>query len=70
MVTLNNVGKERDIDFLEIRRKNMTSNRIKEEVCVMAIIQEAFDISPDIMTKILTGEYKRIGGVVRLLLTA
>jgi len=64
-VTLNNVGEERDIDFLEIRRKNMTSNRIKEEVCVMAIIQEAFDISPDIMTKILTGEYKRIGGVVR-----
>ena len=31
----------------------------------MAIIQETFDISPDIMTKILTGEYRRIGGVVR-----
>jgi len=31
----------------------------------MAIIQEAFDISPDIMSKILTGEYKRIGGAVR-----
>lgn len=31
----------------------------------MAIVQEAFDISADIMTKILTGEYRRIGGVVR-----
>lgn len=31
----------------------------------MAIVQEAFDIPADIMTKILTGEYRRIGGVVR-----
>lgn len=31
----------------------------------MAIVQEAFDIPEDIMTKILTGEYRRIGGVVR-----
>lgn len=31
----------------------------------MAIVQEAFDIPPDIMTKILTGEYRRLGGVVR-----
>lgn len=31
----------------------------------MAIVQEAFNIPADIMTKILTGEYKRIGGVVR-----
>ncbi len=31
----------------------------------MAIVQEVFDIPEDIMTKILTGEYKRIGGVVR-----
>ena len=31
----------------------------------MAIIQEAFDIPADIMTKILTGEYRRIGGIVR-----
>jgi hypothetical protein len=31
----------------------------------MAIVQEAFDIPSDIMIKILTGEYKRIGGVVR-----
>lgn len=31
----------------------------------MAIVQEAFDISEDIMTKISTGEYRRIGGVVR-----
>lgn len=31
----------------------------------MAIIQEAFDIPDDIMTKLLTGEYRRIGGVVR-----
>lgn len=31
----------------------------------MAIIQEAFDIPTDIMTKLLTGEYRRIGGVVR-----
>ena len=31
----------------------------------MAIVQEAFDIPADIMTKILTGEYRRIGGIVR-----
>lgn len=31
----------------------------------MAIVQEAFDIPTDIMTKILTGEYRRLGGVVR-----
>jgi len=31
----------------------------------MPIVQEAFDIPADIMTKILTGEYRRIGGVVR-----
>ena len=31
----------------------------------MATVQEAFDIPEDIMTKILTGEYRRIGGIVR-----
>lgn len=31
----------------------------------MAVVQEAFDIPTDIMTKLLTGEYRRIGGVVR-----
>ena len=31
----------------------------------MAIVQEAYDIPTDIWTKILTGEYRRIGGVVR-----
>lgn len=31
----------------------------------MAVVQEVFDIPADIMTKILTGEYRRIGGVVR-----
>ena len=31
----------------------------------MAIVQEAFDIPADIMIKILTGEFRRIGGVVR-----
>lgn len=31
----------------------------------MAVVQEAFDIPSDIMTKLLTGEYRRIGGVVR-----
>lgn len=31
----------------------------------MAIIQEAFDIPDDIMMKILSGELRRIGGVVR-----
>ncbi|MFW7368767.1 hypothetical protein [Vagococcus fluvialis] len=31
----------------------------------MAIVQEAFDIPTDIGTKLLTGEYKRVGGVVR-----
>lgn len=31
----------------------------------MAIVQEAFDIPSSIMTKILTGEYVRMGGIVR-----
>ena len=31
----------------------------------MAVVQEAFDIPADIMTKLLIGEYRRIGGVVR-----
>ena len=31
----------------------------------MPIIQEAFDIPNDIMTKLLPGEYRRIGGVIR-----
>lgn len=31
----------------------------------MAVVQEVFDIPDDIMTKLLTGEYRRIGGVVR-----
>lgn len=31
----------------------------------MAIVQEAFDIPADIMAKIITGEYRRIGGIVR-----
>ena len=31
----------------------------------MPIIQEAFDIPNDIMTKLLTGEYRRIGGIIR-----
>ena len=31
----------------------------------MAVVQEAFDIPDNIMTGLLTGEYRRIGGVVR-----
>lgn len=31
----------------------------------MAVVQEAFDIPADIMTKLLTGEYRRYGGVIR-----
>lgn len=31
----------------------------------MPIIQKAFDIPNDIMTKLLTGEYRRIGGIIR-----
>ena len=31
----------------------------------MAIVQEAYDITDDILTKILTGEYRRIGSVIR-----
>ena len=31
----------------------------------MPIIQEAFDIPNDIMTKLLTGEYRRICGIIR-----
>ena len=32
----------------------------------MAVVAEAFDIPMDIMTKLATGEYRRIGGVVRV----
>jgi len=31
----------------------------------MAVVQDAYDIPLDIMTKMLTGEYRRIGSVVR-----
>lgn len=31
----------------------------------MAVVQEAFDIPADIMTGLLTGDYRRMGGVVR-----
>ena len=31
----------------------------------MAVVQEAYDITDDILTKILTGEYRRIGSVIR-----
>ena len=32
----------------------------------MAVVTEAFDIPMDIMTKLATGEYSRLGGVVRV----
>ena len=32
----------------------------------MAVVTESFDIPMDIMTKLSTGEYRRIGGVVRV----
>ena len=32
----------------------------------MAVVTEAFDIPRDIMTKLATGEYRRLGGVVRV----
>lgn len=32
----------------------------------MAVVTESFDIPMDIMTKLATGEYRRIGGVVRI----
>lgn len=31
----------------------------------MAIVQDCYDLTDDILTKILTGEYRRIGSVVR-----
>jgi hypothetical protein len=31
----------------------------------MAIVQDAYNLTDDILTKILTGEYRRIGSVVR-----
>lgn len=31
----------------------------------MAIVQDAYDLTDDILMKILTGEYKRIGSVIR-----
>lgn len=36
-----------------------------EEGNCMPIVQEVFDIPANIVAKILTGEYRRIGGVVR-----
>ena len=32
----------------------------------MTVVTESFDIPMDIMTKLATGEYRRIGGVVRV----
>lgn len=32
----------------------------------MAVVTESFDIPMDIMTKLAIGEYRRIGGVVRV----
>ena len=32
----------------------------------MEVVTEAFDIPMDIMTKLATGEYRRLGGVVRV----
>ena len=37
-----------------------------EENLIMAVVIEAFDIPMDIMTKLTTGEYCRLGGVVRV----
>lgn len=31
----------------------------------MVIVQEAYDLTDDILTKILTGEYRRIGSIIR-----
>lgn len=31
----------------------------------MAIVQDAYDLTDDILTKILTGEYRRIGSIIR-----
>lgn len=31
----------------------------------MAIVQDAYDLTDDILTKILTGEYRRVGSVIR-----
>lgn len=33
---------------------------------IIAVVTEAFDIPMDIMTKLATGEYRRLGGVVRV----
>lgn len=33
---------------------------------IMAVVTEAFDIPMDIMTKLTIGEYRRLGGVVRV----
>ena len=38
----------------------------EEENLIMAVVTEAFDIPMDIMTKLATGEYRRLGGVVRV----
>ena len=32
----------------------------------MAVVTETFDIPMDIMTKLATGEYREIGGVIRV----
>lgn len=37
-----------------------------EENLIMTVVTEAFDIPMDIMTKLATGEYRRLGGVVRV----
>ena len=37
-----------------------------DENLIMAVVTEAFDIPMDIMTKLTIGEYRRLGGVVRV----
>lgn len=50
----------------EKNRKNyMSYYEEKTEVLIMAIVQDAYDIPLDIVTKLATGEYRRIGSVVR-----
>lgn len=38
----------------------------EDENLIMAVVTEAFDIPMDIMTKLTIGEYRRLGGVVRV----
>lgn len=58
------ISKQQEI--LDLAKCGIYYEMKEEENLIMAVVTEAFDIPMDIMTKLATGEYRRLGGVVRV----